>query len=335
MQDQVSTSAQTYLVRSARLEAGDITAVTKLLNDCAVAEYGQPDSDEAMVRSSWEGPGFDLARNTRLAWADDDKLVAYSEFHDDQENHAQFELEVYLAPGWPDTQVAQALMRLAEERVEQEMSGAAPNAEIFLQEVIWSKDEINKKLLEADGYRLVRHFWRMQIDITELPPTPQWPAGITVRTFQAGQDEETVWRTRQEAFADMWGFTPLTLEEYLHQNIKSEPHFDPGLWFLAFDGNEPAGICVCYPSTVENPDQGYVRSLAVRRPWRKHGLGMALLQNAFGEFYRRGILKAGLGVDAESLTGATRLYQRAGMRVVRQADFYRKTLRPSKGQVGS
>ena len=35
----------------------------------------------------------------------------------------------------------------------------------------------------------------------------------------------------------------------------------------------------------------------------------------------------GLDVDAESLTGATRLYEKAGMRVVHQDNQYQKELR--------
>jgi mycothiol synthase len=60
---------------------------------------------------------------------------------------------------------------------------------------------------------------------------------------------------------------------------------------------------------------GWVRSLGVRKPWRKHGLGLAILYHVFGECYKRGIKRVGLGVDAESLTGATRLYERAGMKI--------------------
>jgi hypothetical protein len=57
---------------------------------------------------------------------------------------------------------------------------------------------------------------------------------------------------------------------------------------------------------------------------------MALLLHSFNEFYRRGSRKAGLGVDASSLTGATRLYERAGMHVARQYDSYQKELRPGR-----
>jgi ribosomal protein S18 acetylase RimI-like enzyme len=68
----------------------------------------------------------------------------------------------------------------------------------------------------------------------------------------------------------------------------------------------------------------------VRRPWRKRGLGLALLRVAFREFHGRGYHKVGLGVDAENMTGALRLYEKAGMHVIRQFDLYEKEIRPGR-----
>jgi ribosomal protein S18 acetylase RimI-like enzyme len=97
--------------------------------------------------------------------------------------------------------------------------------------------------------------------------------------------------------------------------------------FLAMDGDEIAGISLC---KSENELGGWVDSLGVRRLWRRKGIGLALLHHTFGEFYRRGISNVSLAVDAQSLTGATRLYERAGMHVVRQYNDYEKELRAGK-----
>jgi mycothiol synthase len=164
-------------------------------------------------------------------------------------------------------------------------------------------------------------------------PQPQWPAGITVRTMQVEQDERAIFATSREAFQDHWGHVDRPFEEeytrWLHHN-KSRQDFDPSLWFLAMDGDQIAGICLCRMTTHDDPEMGWVSILAVRKPWRQHGLGLALLHNAFGAFQRRGKSKVGLGVDAENLTGATRLYQRAGMQSDpnRQFSIYEKELRP-------
>jgi hypothetical protein len=59
-------------------------------------------------------------------------------------------------------------------------------------------------------------------------------------------------------------------------------------------------------------------------------LGLALLYHAFAEFRRRGKKQVGLGVDAGSLTGATRLYLKAGMHVAQQSSLYEVELRPGQ-----
>ena len=105
--------------------------------------------------------------------------------------------------------------------------------------------------------------------------------------------------------------------------IQTNKH-DPALTFLALDGDEIAGVAV-----NRYRDIAWVGQLAVRRPWRKRGLGLALLLHSFNEFYERGDRTVGLSVDSESWTGATRLYEKAGMHVTRRFDMYEKVIRPA------
>jgi ribosomal protein S18 acetylase RimI-like enzyme len=74
-----------------------------------------------------------------------------------------------------------------------------------------------------------------------------------------------------------------------------------------------------------------VNVLGVRRPWRRRGLGRALLLQAFAEFRSRGRRGVGLGVDGLNTTGAVRLYEQVGMHVARRFDHYRKPLRAAVG----
>jgi len=94
------------------------------------------------------------------------------------------------------------------------------------------------------------------------------------------------------------------------------------------EGDQIAGMSLCSPKMTEDPDMGWVNVLGVRRPWRRRGLALALLHHTFGEFYRRGKARVGLGVDASSLTGALDLYKKAGMHPVRQYANFEKELRP-------
>ena len=111
------------------------------------------------------------------------------------------------------------------------------------------------------------------------------------------------------------------LEKWLHgRTVRGD--YDPALWVVAEADGAIAGAALAFGSR----DFGWVLDLGVRRPWRGRGLGHALLLGVFGELYRRGFTRVGLEVDAASETGATRLYERAGMRVTRRYDWYERRL---------
>jgi len=93
------------------------------------------------------------------------------------------------------------------------------------------------------------------------------------------------------------------------------------------DGGCVAGFALGRSHLPLDRSRGVVASLAVHPAWRHRGLGFALLQNALGEFHRRGCGSVELLVDGDSLTGALRLYERAGVRAFRTQIIYEKELR--------
>ena len=87
---------------------------------------------------------------------------------------------------------------------------------------------------------------------------------------------------------------------------------DQSLWFVIRVGTE---IAAAVRNDAERRGGGYVGIIGVRRDWRGRGLAKALLLRTFGEFWQRGVTRVSLDVDADSPTGATRLYESVGMRV--------------------
>jgi ribosomal protein S18 acetylase RimI-like enzyme len=75
-------------------------------------------------------------------------------------------------------------------------------------------------------------------------------------------------------------------------------------------------------------DWGWVGALGVLPEWRRRGLGLALLRESFRRIHATGETVVALGVDSQNPTGATRLYERAGMRALWRADVWEKELRP-------
>lgn len=183
-------------------------------------------------------------------------------------------------------------------------------------------DEVLLAELRRRGYEFARHFFEMKIDLADEPRAPVWPDGLTVRTFTQ-EDAQAVYDADNEAFEDHWDSFTVSFEEWSHYFLRSSK-FDPELWFLVEDGSELAGYALCGNEGGEN--EGVVNVLGVRRPWRRRGLGTALLLHAFHEFRRRGRDEVGLQVDAENLTGAVGLYERAGMHVARRFERFTKEL---------
>lgn len=181
-------------------------------------------------------------------------------------------------------------------------------------------NERARRLLESLGFREVRRFYRMQIDLEGPSPPAEAPDGATLATFRP-QDAHAFHAALTESFAEEWGFHPMTFEEWRERRLHL-PETDTSLWFLAWDGESLAGVIRC----ERKFDGGFVGSLGVRKPWRGRGIGMALLRHAFAEFHRRGEPHVSLGVDADNSSGATRLYERAGMRVMSVDVVFEKEL---------
>jgi len=182
------------------------------------------------------------------------------------------------------------------------------------------------ELVAARGYRRIRSSWTMEIELgVEAPLEPVIPDGIELRPYRHPEDEQRVYEAQQEAFLDHWDFHPQTLENWREFNVKAR-NFEPDLWLVAWDGDDVAGASLNYPERSGDPGHGWVGTLGVRRDWRRRGLGEALLRRSFALLHARGQRKVRLGVDAENLTGATRLYERVGMRVLRQSNTWERTL---------
>jgi len=217
--------------------------------------------------------------------------------------------------------IGSELLAKIEERA-RELAQDAPEAdEVWLGVDAASSNEAARRLFESRGYEHIRFFWKMGIDLDEEPPEPEWPEGIRLERARRGE-ERVVFDASEEAFQDHWDHHPHEYDEWRTWMVDTE-FYDPSLWLLSRDGDEIAGLSLLFI----DPHEGWVGVLGVRRPWRKRGLGRALLLASFHELRRRGKPRASLGVDAANPTGATRLYENAGMRVISEVAAYRKRVR--------
>lgn len=303
----------------------DLQAVFELINACDIVDEGMPDHTLDDLRIYWQSPDFNLASDAWLVETSEGKPVGYADT--DHEGHGKVFSFVRVLPAYREQGIERHLLHLVEARAMQRVAEAPANIRVALYSWLSRVDKTLARALEHEGFKLARTYWRMEMNMQAVPQAPQWSGGITVRTFIAGQEDQAVFAMVEEAFQDHWGHTPATFEQWARWTLKREG-FDPTLWFLAFAGEKLVGGALCLYN--EDLDLGWLDQLAVLRPWRRQGLGMALLQHFMSEFYRRGVRKVGLGVDSQNLTGATRLYERAGMHVALQHDTYEKELRAGK-----
>ncbi len=299
----------------------DLESVVAAVDAAAIAEHGASDFSLEDFRSIWQQSDFDLAADAWLVAAPDGQVVAYADVTHRQ--HAIVNAWACVHPRHLERGIGAYLMRQTEARAREHIPLAPPQVRIVIQRSISAANAPALRLAEDEGYTPVRRFLRLIADLGDAIPAPVWPAGITLRTFVAGQDERAVYDAFEASFQDHWGHTSIPFALWEQRMFKRDD-FEPSLCFLALDGDQIAGFALCRPYI----DMGWVDELGVLRPWRRKGLGLALLHHAFHAFQARGFLRAGLGVDAQNLTGATRLYERAGMRPFRQWDTYQKELRP-------
>jgi mycothiol synthase len=299
----------------------DADATTDFLNLCEIDESGEPDFSPGELAEDWAN--IELGERVALIEAPDGSLAGYLSLF--STGNVVHNVDIYVHPEHSGRGLGTYLVQLSEARAQTWVNSAPAGKQVVLWNPVNATNTQANELLQKLGYHLIRHFWRMEVKFDAEPPEPALPEGFTIRDCGEGLDEHAIHETAKDSFQDHWNMGPMDFDEWIRRT-KGEK-FDPSLWFQLFDGEEVAGIALC---KVFSEDMGWIRNLGVRPPWRKRGLGTALLQHAFREFYRRGIRRVGLGVDAQNSTGATRLYERAGMKVTRNFNIYEKVLRPGE-----
>ncbi|TML57953.1 MAG: GNAT family N-acetyltransferase [Actinobacteria bacterium] len=260
------------------------------------------------IRNEWRS--VDLERDT-WAWEHGGRLAAFGILRSRGE---ELSVNGFVHPDFRGRGLGTAILQATEARARERDAWKLDNG-------ILATDHAAAALLEASGYRDARHYFVMTIELEEPPPAPEWPAGLEPRPFER-EHARAFHAADDEAFQDESGYESEPFEEFVERRLES-PRFDPKLWTAVWDGDEIAAALI---ADWKRFGAGWIAGLAVRRPWRRRGLGRALLLRSFGQFYERDERRVSLSVHTENPSGATRLYERVGMRVEREEVLYQKEL---------
>jgi mycothiol synthase len=314
-----------FTARPATLD--DLQTAVEVMNAVTQADVGKSDITPFSVRRYWEGSDLNLVTDTLLIFALDGQAAGFAQFIAETPP-TPFEVDTWVHPAYAETEVGAAMLQWIDRRAEQALTGIPADVPASIEHVyVYAQNRSAQQRLEKAGYRHERTFYRMGIVFDAPPPEPQLPPGITIRPFRLGEEDRAMYEAYEEAQADEWGHERLPFDKWRYYFIDVEENFDPAAWFIACEGETIVGYALCRWDRAGEPDRSTVRYLAVRRPWRKRGIALALLHAAFGGIYQQGKRGAGLGVDATSYTGADRLYVRAGMKRAFETLRYRKMIR--------
>jgi len=318
-----------YSVRGA--EPRDVEALAALFNAYGRRIVGTDLITVDRLTSMMTTPGFSPESDGCVVLDAEGRLAAAAIVYDVSEPHVRVTSWGIVDAEHQGRGLGALLFAWILDRAGQAIDKAPADAQVVLEQNVFEEDRAAAAFLTDRGFQPTRHFWRMAIDLETQIAEPVWPDGIRPTPVDVETDLEESVRATNEAFRDHYGHVEGSFEQQLERTrhqIESDPHYDPDLNFVARDGDAIAGVCFCHPISGTDRDAGYVGALAVLRPWRKRGLGLALLVEAFRRFRAKGKKRAHLHVDAESLTGATRLYQKAGMHVDQLNHEYTLELRP-------
>jgi len=233
----------------------------------------------------------------------------------------------FLLPEWRRKGIGLAMFRHAEARLRQIAAEHPEPGERYFQSFAADTEKGAIALLEAQGYQPVRYGIDMVRNLSEPFPEAPMPAGLEVRP-STEVHFRSIHAALNEAFRDHWGYRAQSYEDFLHWT--ELPTFMPSLWKVAWAGDEVAGTVLNFVNKAENAEygrkRGYTEEISVRRPWRKMGLARSLLVQSMKMFKEMGMTETALGVDAQNLSGALKLYQSVGYKEVKRHTTFRKLL---------
>ena len=313
----------------------DLDAILTLAVACETEDKSGSVPTREQMEHQLSFPGFDVEKLIYLlpdAQGELRAMCGYVPIPGPEGTQIQVVLTVH--PDHREGDLPNALLKFVEERSAawQQETGQTARLSVSAQ----SQPPFYSDLYSRNGFQIVRWFLELGRDLTQPIPEFAPPPAVAIRAMEnLEQDIPAFYKAFDESFRDHFNPIQLTLEQTQH--LVNSPGFRADLTLLAFGAdNDPAGVCASQIRTNYNAQnqtsEGMVNMLGVRRPYRKIGLGRALLIRGLELLREAGMTTAVLYVDAESPTGATRLYESVGFSERKRSMVFEKPLTHKAGQ---
>jgi len=309
--------------------ANDIADIARILN-AALADAGLDEflSDDQMAIEMRPTRVFDPQVDAIVAEADGAIIgFARHEWVDTTDGHREHRVWGDVDLGWRRRGLGTALLGWNIDRARAVAAGHDTDRPRLLGSFTAEGEAGAEALLRAAGFNEARWFFHMVA--RDLAAVPSWPMpdGVEFRPVTLDLARQ-IFDADVEAFRDHWGGFDASDEAF--RNWLEDPDVDPSLWVVAFAGDEVAGASINAIRAAENAalgvNRGWLESVFVRRPWRRHGLGRAIVGRSLELLRERGLDTGILGVDADNPTGAMGVYTANGFVVDKRLAAWRRPL---------
>jgi ribosomal protein S18 acetylase RimI-like enzyme len=268
----------------------------------------------------FEDPHLDPARDVLLGELDG-RLVAWGRVwhHPSGQNLERAYLFGTVHPNYRQKGIGRALFGRQLGRARSLLEKYDHDLPRFIRTSAWDWLTGAQRLYEGAGLRPVRWFDELLRPLDPPLQTPVLP-GVRITSWIPERSDE-VRLLHNAAFSDHWGSGAIDPESWEQGLTEYGSRLD--LSVLAIDGDELVGYCLneAYPEDEEllGRRDGWIGTLGVAREHREKGIATALIAASIEGFRRAGFTHASLGVDADSPTGAHRLYSRLGFRLEKRS----------------
>ena len=290
-----ATLPEGFTTRPATLD--DVEALVELFNLVSNQELGHDDFSVQELITDYGTAGFDIKKDTRVVLNPEGKIVAYQDVFATDPIPVHPTVWGRIHPEYTGLGLGTYLIRWGIEHAKDVLRKVPPEARVAVHSHCLQQAAASIALFEAHNYTPIRHFFKMKIEMQSAPPAPKWPEGITLENCAIPDGLEDFFQAVDDSFKDHYGHIDEPFEEafkeFKHRRLNDEG-FDPSLWFQAMDGDQIAGFWLGRKMGWESENIGFIYLLGVRRPWRKRGLGLALLHHS--------LMYTGSAISAVSLS---------------------------------
>jgi ribosomal protein S18 acetylase RimI-like enzyme len=313
------------IYRPARFE--DIDTFYELYRMEHIESYGNFAMTREEVASEWEFSTFDLNQHTLYAFTETGQNIAFAELRYWRDIPVDPVLFAYVHPEYREQGIGTRLLEWGLKRAEIFIPLIPEHARFSLR--AFANLEDGQQLLENNGFICMRQSHMMSIELSDDMPQAQFPDGFRIVTMKEHPVLEDFVHVYQETFRDHRGSIDEPLEAAVTRwkSIITNGNFPPENFMILKEGQEDAAVLIMANKSEDDPDKAFVQTLGTMPNYRRRGLATQMMYLAFQTGRKMGKPRIGLSVDASSLTGANKLYEKIGMRVDMVYNAYEREIR--------